>query len=252
MVNNSSINGYSLLVDFDFIFDFDLAIFKYIKDNYSESKYVDKRLIDLKSDAQVVYALINRKNTNPLKMIMPKVDSKHLYDDLMNNHEEELLSYKTFYDSFYLMITYFNMVQSIEITILCKNALESEYIKEKNNKFKTIIEPDKSKIDLTPYTIIYSKYYFDVMAYGEIHGKYIYIASARYNYDTNGAVKSGLLFYTDINIIKLMDLYTRVVYESEMQKQERENDNGLFKYSSGITGSQDSKGDTWYNLRFPK
>lgn len=252
MLDNSSNISYSLLVDFDFIFDFDLAIFKYIKDNYSGSKYIDKRIIGFKNDAQVVYCLLHRKNINPLKMIMPKVDSTKLYNDLMNNHEEELLSYETLYDSIFLFVTYFNRIPSIEITVLCKNELESNYVKDKNNKFNTIIQPDKSKVDLSPYTIIYSKYYSDILAYGEIHGKYIYVSLARYNYDKNGAIKGQLIFYTDLNIIKLMDLYTTVVYESEFQKQERENIDDILEHSTGISSAEDSKGDSWYNLRFPK
>lgn len=253
MASNSSNIRYSLLVDFDFIFDFDFAIFKYIKDNYSESKYVNKQLISLKYDVQVVYALINRKNINPLKLILPKVNSKQLYAGLMNDNEENLLAYNTLYDSFFLMISYFNLVSSpIEITILCRNELESKYVKERNSKFKTIIQPNKSKINISQYNIIYSKYYSDVIAYKELTGKYIYISSARYNYDDNGGLKSELLFYADLNIIKLMDLYTNIIYESDMQKRERENNNDIFKYSFGITSSEDSKGDTWYNLRFPK
>ena len=82
-----------------------------------------------------------------------------------------------------------------------------------------------------------------------VEGKYIYASSARYNYNKELNMIDPIIAvaYGDINIIKLMDLYTQVKYV--IRKEESKDD--LLKYSSRAQSEEDSKGDTWYNLRFP-
>jgi len=121
-----------LLVEFESLVDLDLAMYKFIREKYSDSEYVDKDFIYEKDEREVIYKLIHRTHINPLEIILPDIDSTGIYYDILSNHYEELLSFATAYDTFGLMITFLNNASSVGITVLCKSELESQYIKKTN------------------------------------------------------------------------------------------------------------------------
>lgn len=245
MTNNDN----ELLVEFEFIIDLDMAMYKYIQKNYASSEYVDQQLIYSKNEYAIINLMMHRINMNPLRVLMPNVDPDKLYNEIIDNSENEVLKYAKPYDSFYLIITYIIQASSVGVTILCNNQIEADFIKSKDSRVNTLICEDKSKLDLKKYTALYVKYFHNLIKYGNIEGKYIYISSARYNYDKNNKLDESLiLLYGDLNIIKFMDLYTQIKYH----RKKGESKNDLLEYSTADEGEEDSKGDSWYNLRFPK
>ena len=138
-----------LLVEFESVIDLDLAMYKFIKDKYSNSDYVDQKLINEKDERAIIYALLNRKHINPLEIIMPGLETTKLYYEIMNDHYEELLSYATAYDTFGLMITFLNNASSVGITIRCKSKLEENFIKKLNPILNTVVIPNRKDIVLS-------------------------------------------------------------------------------------------------------
>lgn len=240
----------ALLVEFEFIVDLDLALFRLFKHKYSESPYVDKDFISLNDEYKIICKMLNRADENPLTLLMPGVDTTKLYQELTEKHEKRLLKYASPYDSLYLMNSYLVHASSVEIDVLCKNELEANYISKYSKKLNTIINPDKSTVDIDKYSIIHMKYFSSIKDYKNVEGKYIYISAAEYNYDKEHHIANPILSieYGDVNIIKLMDLYTQVKYI--VRKEENEND--LLEHSFRIESARDSNGDSWYHLRFPK
>lgn len=249
MADKKSINDNELLVEFEFVVDLDLAIFRMIKDKYSNSEYVDQDIISMTNEYKVIYKLLYRERINPLEYIMPGVDTSKLYDELTTTEEEELLKYATPYDTFFLMITFLNSASSVGITIWCKNQLESDYIKSRNPNLNTIIIPERFMIDIDKYTAIYMKYFNKAVEYKNLYGKYIYITTAKYNFeeDKNAISILPAVLFGDVNSIKLIDPYTEIKYRFE-----GDNDDDLFEYSAGEESTRDSETNAWYNFGIPK
>ena len=217
-----------LLVEFESVVDLDLAMYRFIKDKYRNSEYVDQEFINLKNEKEIVYRLLNRKHINPLEIIMPGLDTTNLYYDIMQNHYEELLSYATAYDTFGLMITFMNNASSTGITIWCKSNLEKEFINKLNPVLNTIVIPNRRDIVLSKYSVLYVKYIAYLAEYNSIEGKHIYIAAAKYNMEENEDLVSYLcLLYSDVNIIHLTDLYTKIKFRY-LKKKGNEEDENLF------------------------
>lgn len=214
-----------LLVEFESIIDLDLAMYKFIKDKYSNSEYVDQKIINEKDERVIIYSLLNRKHINPLEIIMPGLETTNLYFDIMNNHYEELLEYATAYDTFGLMITFLNNASSIGITVWCKSKIEEEFIKKLNPILNTIVIPNRRDIVLSRYTVMYVKYIAYLAEYNSIQGKHIYIAAAKYNMEEDKDMVSSLCcLYSDVNIFHLIDLYTMVKYRYLNKKGNQDNE----------------------------
>ena len=217
-----------LLVEFESLIDLDLAIYKFIKDKYSDSEYVDQKFINEKDERAIIYALLNRKHINPLEIIMPGLETTNLYLDIMDNHYEELLNYATAYDTFGLMITFLNNASSIKITVWCKSKLEEKFIKKLNPILNTIVVPNRRDIVLSRYTVMYVKYIAYLAEYSKIEGKHIYIPAAKYNMDEDKDMVSYLCYlYSDVNIFHLIDLYTTIKYRYIKKKGNESNENLL-------------------------
>ena len=209
-----------ILVEFEFLIDLDLAIFKLIKDKYNNPEYINQDIIKMNDESKIVDFMINRKNINPLKQIIPNADSLNLYNDIMKNHMDELLKYAKASDIFPLMITDLKEATSVSVTALCNSKLQENFIKSLNTKIQTIIYDDYKKVPVDDYTILYIKYFESAFKYNEIAGKHIYIANARYNMDEETDMPNSELsaLFGDVNIIHLIDLYRNI-------KVERKNNN---------------------------
>ena len=144
----------SLLVEFDFVVDLDLAMFKFMRENYYKSSMVNHDFLRLNNEMVIVYNMLNRSKINPLEYIIPNQDTTQLYNSLLNNEDnyKKLLSYASAYDTFPLMITFLKEASSVSIDILCKNEIEKDFINNLNPIIHTVIEPDKKNIKLSDYT----------------------------------------------------------------------------------------------------
>ena len=204
-----------ILVEFDMLVDLDLAIFKYIKDKYNNPDYVDQNIIKMNDEKQIIQMMLNRQCINPLEILIPDEDVLDLYYDIMNNHMDELLQYAKASDLFGLMITFLNEASSLEITVLCKSKLESDFIKSLNDRLNTVIYANYKNAPINNYTILYIKYYPSVLEYNNIEGKHIYISNARYNMEPDSNMPtiaiSGLI--GDVNIVHMIDMYRDIKVE---------------------------------------
>ena len=205
----------SLLVEFDFVVDLDLAMFKFVREKYYKSKEVHKQFISLRDENLIIYNMLNRSHENPLEYLFPNNDTSEMYNELLTNPEwyKKLLSYATAYDTFGLMITFLREASSVSIDVLCKNEIENEFIKNLNPIMPTVVS-SKQDIDLTDYTALYIKYYSNASDYNGLTGKHIYIPAARFNMEP-GEDMVNMDFVSQFgeeNLIHLIDLYRKVKY----------------------------------------
>ena len=211
-----------ILVEFDMLIDLDLAIFKYIKDKYNNPNYVDQNIIKMHDERQIIQMMLNRQCINPLEILIPDMEVLELYHDIMNNHMDELLQYAKASDLFGLMITFLREASSLEITVLCKSQLESDFIKSLNNRLNTVVYKNYKNVPVNTYTILYIKYYPSVLEYNTIEGKHIYISNARYNMEPDSNMPtiaiSGLV--GDVNIIHMIDMYKDIKVKRKEENNE--------------------------------
>lgn len=211
-----------ILVEFGFLIDLDLGIFKYIKDKYNNPEYVDQNIIRMHDEKEIIQMMLNRQCINPLEILIPNMEVLDLYYDIMNNHMEELLQYSKACDLFGLMITFLREASSVDITVLCKNEIESNFIKSLNSNLKTVVYNNFKNVPVNNYTILYIKYYPSVLEYSNIEGKHIYISNARYNMepDSNAPTVAISALIADVNIIHMIDMYTNIKVERKNIKDE--------------------------------
>lgn len=208
----------SILVMYDMIIDLDVAFFRLMKKKYNNPELVDQNIININEASEIKKLMINRKQLNPLELLIPDGDTNELYKQFNNDEvlEQELLDQSIPTDIFGLIITFLKEASSVSIDVLCKNKLESDFIKSLNSSINTIIEPDFKKINLSNYTMLYLKYFASILSFNNIAGKHIYIANARYNMDKQHPnLPDGALsvLYGDVNIIHTIDLYTNIKIE---------------------------------------
>lgn len=205
----------SLLVEFEFVVDLDLAMFKFIRDNYFSSNIVNHKFLSVRDEREVIFNMLNRSHINPLEYLIPDQNTTDLYWDLLNDPDNfsNLLSYASAYDTFGLMITFLKEASSVSIDILCRNKIESDYIHKLNPEIHTIIA-NRYDINLADYTALYVKYYPYLSNYNKINGKHIYVPAARFNMEPEQDYVSTKLVsnYGDTNEIHLIDLYKKVKY----------------------------------------
>ena len=204
-----------ILVEFDFLIDLDLGLFKYIKAEYNNPNFVDQNIIRMHNEKEIIQMMIDRECINPLEILIPNMDTLDLYNDIMNNHMDGLLKYSKACDIFGLMITFLREASSLEITVLCKSKIESDFIKSLNNRLDTVVYNNYKNVPVNNYTVLYIKYYPSALQYNSIEGKHIYISNARYNmepdYNIPTIAISGLI--GDVNIIHMIDMYRNIKVE---------------------------------------
>ena len=211
-----------ILVEFDFLIDLDLAIFKMVKEKYNNPDFVDQNIIKMNDERKIINLLINRECINPLELLIPKSDSLDLYNDIMDNHMEELLEYAKACDIFGLMITFLKEATSVDITVLCNSEIQQNFIKSLNKELNTVIFKNKKLVPVDDYTVLYIKYYPYILNYNHIAGKHIYIANARYNMEREVNIPTVAIstLVGDVNLIHMIDLYRDIKVERKKNKNE--------------------------------
>lgn len=204
-----------ILVEFDFLIDLDMAMFKLIKAEYNNTLYVDQEKMRLTDEKKIIKMMIERQPINPLEILIPNIDTTELYNDLITNHMDELLKYAKACELFGLMVTFLKEASSLEITVLCDTESQDKYIKSLNDNFHTIVEPNHKNIALNKYTVLYVKYFPYVLKYNNLEGKHIYIANARFNKDphSNRPTDTIAMLVGDVNIIHTIDMYRNIKLE---------------------------------------
>lgn len=203
-----------LLVDFDIIFDLDLAMYRLVRSKYKNAPYIDKKAISLKSEYDAIYLLLNRKSTNPLSAIIPNYDTSKLYKSLLSN-KKELLKYAKPTDILYLLNTFMENASSISIAIHCNDIDELDYfmyISKMLNMHFTAILGKKQSIDISGFTSIYVKNLKDSIKFTSLMGKHLYIANTRYNSIQDKSNSDIISLLSNANEIKMIDMYKNAKY----------------------------------------
>lgn len=205
-----------ILVDFNFLVDLDLAMFKFIKTEYNNPKFVDQKILSLQDEKEIIQLLLYRDSVNVLETLIPKENTLEMYKDIMNNKMDSLLKYAKASDIFGLMITFLREGSSVDVTVLCESKLQADFIHSLNPILKTTVSSRKN-IALSKYNVIYSKFYSDILKYNNVAGKNIYIANAKYNMELGKNIPNMAIstLVGDINIIRTIDLYRNIKYRKE-------------------------------------
>ena len=205
-----------ILVDFNFLVDLDLAMFKFIKTEYNNPKFVDQKILSLQDEKEIIQLLLYRDSLNVLETLIPKENTLEMYKDIMNNKMDSLLKYAKASDIFGLMITFLREGSSVDVTVLCESKLQADFIHSLNPILKTTVSSRKN-IALSKYNVIYSKFYSDILKYNNVAGKNIYIANAKYNMEPGKNIPNMAIstLVGDINIIRTIDLYRNIKYRKE-------------------------------------
>ena len=205
-----------ILVDFNFLVDLDLAMFKFIKTEYNNPKFVDQKILSLQDKKEIIQLLLYRDSVNVLETLIPKENTLEMYKDIMNNKMDSLLKYAKASDIFGLMITFLREGSSVDVTVLCESKLQADFIHSLNPILKTTVSSRKN-IALSKYNVIYSKFYSDILKYNNVAGKNIYIANAKYNMEPGKNIPNMAIstLVGDINIIRTIDLYRNIKYRKE-------------------------------------
>ena len=205
-----------ILVDFNFLVDLDLAMFKFIKTEYNNPKFVDQKILSLQDEKEIIQLLLYRDSVNVLETLIPKENTLEMYKDIMNNKMDSLLKYAKASDIFGLMITFLREGSSVDVTVLCESKLQADFIHSLNPILKTTVSSRKN-IALYKYNVIYSKFYSDILKYNNVAGKNIYIANAKYNMEPGKNIPNMAIstLVGDINIIRTIDLYRNIKYRKE-------------------------------------
>ena len=211
-----------ILVEFDFLIDLDLGLFKYIKAEYNNPNFVDQNIIRMHNEKEIIQMMIDRECINPLEILIPNMDTLDLYNDIMNNHMDELLKYSKACDIFGLMITFLREASSLEITVLCKSNIEKDFINSLNSNLNAVVYSNYKNVPIDNYTILYIKNYPSVLEYSHIAGKHIYISNARYNMepDTNYPIIALSALVGDVNIIHMVDMYKDIKVKRKEENNE--------------------------------
>lgn len=219
----------SLLVEFDFLVDMDLALWRYFRDKYRDSEYVDKDIINLNDEWLVEEILLARTQSNVLELLLPNYDTMGMYNDLLSKQNlPEVLKYATAYDTLALMVTYLKITTDIDISILCRNKIEEDFIVDLCPILSghTIVG-NRFEQDLDSYTVLYVKhisYCLEYFVSDKLNGKNIYIAHAGYNMEPGKPCTNIALtkLFSDTNSIETIDLYTNIKYSTEQNTSSQE------------------------------
>lgn len=185
----------TILVPFDLIIDTDKGVLRLIDKKYNDKRYFDTTRIkddigNFLNEDLFNFLLRYRVYVNPLYLItdekhMKKEDIDSIYNQIIEEDYEEVLRLSTrtpLHKAFNAGTMHSET--PMKITVLCRNKLELEYLRELEFKCDTILIKDNKdlvNIDLKPYKYIYIKNAEDLLDFRYMTGKVIYITTYRFN-----------------------------------------------------------------------
>ena len=210
-------NHLAPLISFDTIFDLDIGLIQLIYSEFLDPKifnieFFQRDLIDIIRD------IYHRRDMNPL-YICSNQGVDHLlldeyYQQFMNEYKPEIV-YNSVSTAVLEMIKLFNQSKDIVTTILCKDEIEVEMVKNEydfpNNKIALL---DKlSMNDRKSYNQYYFKYVEDVALFSAFKAKTYYFSTIRLNLNKDESdlkesdyIDEIILRGNNINIFNLYDL----------------------------------------------
>lgn len=202
-----------ICVPFDMIYFLDFGILKVLKEKYFDDRYFESYIYE-NTDERITYELLSRSNKNPLSIITKenykdKIDS--LYKELLETEYENIIKNSPTTRIKDMIITGKKMMNLLQATIVCKNELEEQIIK--NDKDFKRINID-SKYDYKGCDTVFYNDIFDILNnIQNIGGKNVIVSNVKYNlrsYDNKTLTipEEVDILTADICRISLIDLFT--------------------------------------------
>lgn len=202
-----------LIVEFDTIVDTDLGLLKMIKEEYIDNDFIEPMLSAM-DDTIIISELIDREEKNPLYTILKdeyKSSADSLYKEFIDTEYKKILKYSK-PTSLFGWTSMVYKTDGIIITIICKNKLEEQIIKElyKDISISVIIIQDWKEIHLKEFKTIVIKDYSDVLKMNieDMNAKNIFICNYKFNLDKNRIPLmevSKIIGYS--NLVSVIDVY---------------------------------------------
>lgn len=167
------------LIHTNMIIDYDLALWKLLKDKYNGS-YINKLLLDL-DDETVKMMLVERKEMNPLTLLLndtiTEENKNKLYDEFMTTKKHELINYLCLYENILFVIKRLNESTYTDIQIVYSDDIEKKFLDD-----LVFDKININEVNYENYNAIFTKDSKDVEKNFENYfGKNIYLAMIGYN-----------------------------------------------------------------------
>lgn len=199
----------TVLVDFDMLFDIDLACVLYLKDNYGKSKFFKEESIEY-SFYYLRYLVLTTKNRNPISILfkdeyVDKVDG--IYNELISTKLNEVLKYLIKPNDILKLLVADSLHDDVTITVNCKTEEEVKYIKsfEFTNDWNTVL----NEIDASKYNTLFIHYVTDLSKLDNVSGKTIYLYNFGYNFEDDELKHHHpiSMVLSEVNVIKYISPY---------------------------------------------
>lgn len=155
------------IFDFQILCDIDLGLYRLIKRDYYDRNVFDNNLFDTKDERFIKTLLLSRKNFNPLiifckKNVMSNEELDDLYEQFLNEEYENIVALSS-PTSLLDVATISNGIKNVvNITVLCKNQAEVNWVYKHNKKLKCIIS-DYKDFSIDKFDTIYIKYIYHLL-----------------------------------------------------------------------------------------
>ena len=184
MINKKDKDAKKLLVDFDMLYDIDLACVLYLIDNCDKKVPYFNEWIFYSSLYHIKSLILTRTKKNPLSILFkPEMHDKidGIYKELLTNKYEEVIKYAGLTDILSVLKGTEENTSSIKVTVNCKNLTDQLQIEAflHTRKWNTVIELD----DVSGFSAIFVHDVDSITGYKNVSGKAIYLYDYALNYE---------------------------------------------------------------------
>lgn len=178
----------SILYFFDSLIDLDLAMVKYIKQNYANTRFIDREVISNNDAVFFKALLLERENKNPLSVLLREEflsSADSLYNEIISSEEEyaKVLELATPL-ALYTLLGMSIKSKLVTCTVMCKNEQEKLYIKSLMPEVYTILS-NSEEFSINNYNCIYVKDFSELVKYIPFVAKDVYVLGYRFNLEHN-------------------------------------------------------------------
>lgn len=186
------------IVTFNQIIDTDLGLLQMINNKYHNTNTFYWSLLEAQAKLKLGL-LYNRKHSNPLTVIAKDRDNIELldeyYDQFMKEEYVAILK-ESIITRLYNAVKEFTLNSYVQVTIVCKNSLEENYLnkidKDLSSKCSIVVDKNgySSLLKDDKYSPVYIKNVEDsIPLLDKLKGRSIFIADYRFNFEDDERTK---------------------------------------------------------------
>lgn len=171
-MNSQQIYTLDPLFDFQCLCDIDIGLYRLIKKDYYDRSIFDNNLFDSNDDRFIKTILLSRTKFNPLfifckqnKLSDENIDN--LYQQFLDEEYDRILELSE-PSAFMTVASAANSIKNklVNVTILCNNKKEVDWVSKYNYKLKCIIDEYKD-FKLDKYDTIYIKDIYNLIQFNQ-------------------------------------------------------------------------------------